>query len=202
MIGRPHGLHGPYPRLVTGLGVGVHRTRFRSFSFAVVPSHPALRPITSARLAAAVPSVERSSSLFAAGVSAPAASARLGVHEGGPMSPFFPPPGAASDARARAEPMRFALVRSDRDAAEESLCESASREVGARMWNGVFGGGRDVSAGSSLCERMRGVPISVPMVMSCFTASGPSSEGVGEGKAGTYEKLLIPGDLGRSSKCR
>ena len=94
--------------------------------------------------------------------------------------------------------MRFALVRSDRDAAEESLCESASREVGARMWNGVFGGGRDVSAGSSLCERMRGVPISVPTVMSCFMASGPSSEGVGEGKAGTYEKWLMPGDLGRS----
>jgi hypothetical protein len=47
---------------------------------------------------------------------------------------------------------------------------------------------------------MRGVALSVPHVMSCLTAVGPNSEGVGEGKFGTKEKLFIVGDLGRSGR--
>lgn len=61
----------------------------------------------------------------------------------------------------------------------------------------MLGGGKG-SAGSSDCERIRGVALSVPHVISCLTASGPSSEGVGEGIVGTSEKLLIVGDFGRS----
>lgn len=45
---------------------------------------------------------------------------------------------------------------------------------------------------------MRGVAFRVPHVISCFTAAGPSSDGVGDGMVGTREKLLIFGDLGRS----
>src|SRR5882672_4991278 len=47
---------------------------------------------------------------------------------------------------------------------------------------------------------MRGVAFRVPQVMSCFTAAGPSSEGVGDGIVGTREKLFIVGDLGRSDE--
>ena len=74
---------------VTGLGVGVHRTRFKSLSFSLSFSQPAALPIASALLEAAVPMVVRSSSLLAAGVSAPDASARRGVHDGGGISPFL-----------------------------------------------------------------------------------------------------------------
>lgn len=50
---------------------------------------------------------------------------------------------------------------------------------------------------SSPDEMTRGVPISVPQVISCLTAFGPSSEGVGEGRSGTNEK--VPGgERGRS----
>lgn len=38
----------------------------------------------------------------------------------------------------------------------------------------------------------------VPQVISCFTAAGPSCDGVGEGIVGTREKLFIVGELGRS----
>jgi hypothetical protein len=72
---------------VTALGVGVHRTRFKSLSFLL--SQPAALPIASALLDAAVPIAVRSSSLLAAGVSDPGASARRGVHDGGGMSPFL-----------------------------------------------------------------------------------------------------------------
>jgi hypothetical protein len=72
---------------VTGLGVGVHRTRFKSLSLFL--SQPAALPIASALLDAAVPMVDLSSSLLAAGVSEPDASARRGVHDGGGMSPFL-----------------------------------------------------------------------------------------------------------------
>lgn len=67
-----------YP-LLTGLGLGVHRTLPKSFSFP--PSQPAIRCITSARLAAAVPIVVRSNNRFAAGVKLP--SVRRGVQLGG-----------------------------------------------------------------------------------------------------------------------
>jgi len=79
-----------YPLLWTDVGVGVHRTRSRSFSFPLLDSQPAVRSIASALLAAAVPMVVRSSRRRAAGVRFPLASARRGVHEGGGMLPFFP----------------------------------------------------------------------------------------------------------------
>ncbi len=72
---------------VTGPGVGVHRTRFKSLS--LLFSQPATFPIASALLDAAVPIVDRSSNIFAAGVSEPDASARRGVHDGGGMSAFL-----------------------------------------------------------------------------------------------------------------
>jgi len=133
--------------------------------------------------------VDLSSSFLAAGVSEPDASARRGVHDGGAMSPFL---------RAWAGPSKFTFARRLFEAEDESLCESTSRLVGADMWKGVLGVGADASAGSSDCERMRGVPARVPQVMSCLTAAGPSSDGVGDGREGTYEKLLTPGDLGLS----
>ena len=158
---------------MTGLGVGVHRTRFRPLSFF---SQPAVFPIASALLDAAVPIVVRSSSLFAAGVNDPDASARRGVQEGGAMSPFL---------RVLPVPSMLAFARKLFEAEDESLCESISRLVGADMWKGVLGTGTDSSAGSSGCDRTRGVPASVPQVISCLTAAGPSSEGVGDGREGT-----------------
>ena len=158
---------------MTGLGVGVHRTRFRSLSFF---SQPAVFPIASALLDAAVPIVVRSSNLFAAGVNDPDASARRGVQEGGAMSPFL---------RVLPAPSRLAFARRLFEAEDESLCESTSRLVGADIWKGVLGTGTDSSAGSSGCDRTRGVPASVPQVISCLTAAGPSSEGVGDGREGT-----------------
>ena len=81
----------------------------------------------------------------------------------------------------------------------DNLWEIISREECAGRWNGVLGGGRDdSSAGSSDWEIIRGVAFSVPHVISCFTADGPSSDGVGEGRLGTREKLFIVGDFGRS----
>ena len=70
------------------------------------------------------------------------------------------------------------------------------------MWNGVLGGGmseEEDPGRSSEDERIRGVAVSVPHVMSCFIAIGPNSDGVGEGTAGTSEKLSPVGDLGRST---
>lgn len=80
-----------HPLLVTGLGVGVHRTLSRSWSFAFeLRSHPEALSIASARLDAAVLIAVRSSSLLAAGVSAP--SALRGVHDGGGIDPFLVDP--------------------------------------------------------------------------------------------------------------
>lgn len=51
---------------------------------------------------------------------------------------------------------------------------------------------------SSPDEMTRGVPVRVPQVISCLIAFGPSSEGVGEGRSGTSEK--VPGgERGRST---
>lgn len=105
------------------------------------------------------------------------------------MSPFL---------RAWLAPSELAFARKLFEAEDESLCDSTSRLVGADMWKGVLGPSADASAGSSDCERMRGVPARVPQVISCLTAAGPSSDGVGDGSEGTYEKLLIPGDFGLS----
>lgn len=65
----------------------------------------------------------------------------------------------------------------------------------------MFGGGRSdssgfiISAGSSE-EIIRGVALSVPHVMSCLTAAGPSSEGVGEGIVGRRENPLFVKERG------
>ena len=61
------------------------------------------------------------------------------------------------------------------------------------------GGGRS-SAGSSEVDRIRGVAFSVPHVMSCLTAAGPSSEGVGDGIEGSSENPLSVDELGLSVK--
>lgn len=111
---------------MTGLGVGVHRTRLRSFSFpATLPSHLADRSIASALRVAAALSAVRSSSLLAAGVRLPAASERRGVHDGGAMFPFFPA-GVLSalmpyDLPACPKPSNSALVRRLFEALLESL---------------------------------------------------------------------------------
>jgi hypothetical protein len=68
---------------------------------------------------------------------------------------------------------------------DESLWDNTSRLVGADIRKGVLGTGADASAGSSDCERMRGVPARVPQVISWLTAAGPSSDGVGDGSEGT-----------------
>lgn len=162
---------------VTGLGVGVHRTRFKSLS--LIFSQAAALPIASALLEAAVPIVVRSSSLLAAGVNAPDASERRGVHDGGAMSPFL---------RTWLTPSKLAFALKLFAAEDESLCDSTSRLVGADMWKGVLGTGADASAGLSDCDRIRGVPARVPQVINCLTAAGPSSDGVGDGSEGTYEK--------------
>ena len=49
-------------------------------------------------------------------------------------------------------------------------------------------------------ESIRGVAPSVPHVMSCLTAAGPSSSGVGEGTAGRRPKPLFEGERGWSIK--
>ena len=54
------------------------------------------------------------------------------------------------------------------------------------------------STASSDWDMMRGVAFSVPQVINCFTAAGPSSAAVGEGRSGTREKFV--GDLGRSEE--
>lgn len=199
------------PLLVTGLGVGVHLTLLRSLSFGLedsLPSQLANLPMTSARLVAAVPIVDLSSNRLAAGVSAPGASALLGVHEGGGIDPFLsefePIPTVVGVRPPRLGiPNRPAFARKLFAAFVESLCEMRSRDEGGAMWKGVLGVeissvAAAVAGSSSDCDRIRGVALSVPHVISCFTAAGPSSDGVGEGIAGTNEKLLIVGDLGRS----
>jgi len=180
-----------YPCFVVAFGVGVHRTRFKSCSF-----HPAALSMASALRAAAVPIAVRLSKRRAAGVKFPAASEGRGVQLGGPIAPFFavlPLKGVRDTLGVRPpRPKSPALTRRLFDALLDSLWEMASRDVGAAMWNGVLGGGR-----SSDCDIMRGVALSVPQVINCFTAAGPSSSGVGDGKFGTNEKLFIVGDFGR-----
>lgn len=110
------------------------------------------------------------------------------------MAPFFDVLGVREMPGVRPlSPNSPALTRRLLDALLDSLCEMVSRDEGAGMWNGVLGGRR-----SSDCEMMRGVALSVPHVISCFTAAGPSSDGVGEGRFGTSEKLFMVGERGRS----
>jgi hypothetical protein len=152
--------------------------------------------MASALRAAAVPIVVLSNSLFAAGVKLPGISALRGVQDGGAIdpSPFLLVPAGVLEMLFGPSPSNPAFVRRLFDALFDNLCEIISRDDGAGMWKGVLEGG------SSDCERTRGVALSVPQVMSCLTAFGPSSEGVGEGRLGTSEKLCIVGDLGRSAR--
>lgn len=139
------------PLRETGLGVGVHLTLLRSLSFGFAePSQPDSLPIASALRAAAVPIVDLSSNRFAAGVSAPGASARRGVHEGGGIDPFLAALVGVRGARP-GKPSSPAFARSDFAALFESLCESRSRAEGAAIRKGVFGVGTSsgLSAGSS-----------------------------------------------------
>lgn len=93
-------------------------------------------------------------------------------------------------------PKSPALARKLFEALLDNLCEIASRlEISCR-WNGVLGGGIVVSSGFDM---IRGVASSVPQVINCFTAAGPSSAGVGDGTFGTSLKLPLDGDLGRST---
>lgn len=92
-------------------------------------------------------------------------------------------------------PSRIAFARRLFEAFAESLCEILSRLDGPAMRNGVPGSG--TSAGSSE-EIIRGVASRVPQVMSCLTAAGPNSSGVGEGIVGTNPNPLFLGELGLS----
>ena len=94
-------------------------------------------------------------------------------------------------------PSRIAFARRLFEAFAESLCEIRSRLDGPAIRNGVLGSG--TSAGSSE-EIIRGVASRVPQVMSCLTATGPSSSGVGEGIVGTNPNPLFLGELGLSAR--
>lgn len=118
------------------VGVGVHRTLFKSCSLAFVcPSQPAILPIASALLAAAVLMVVRSSNLLAAGVRLP--SARLGVHVGGGMDPCLVEFNKAlltvDGVRSPPVPKSSALARKVFEALADSFCEMRSRADGGRI---------------------------------------------------------------------
>lgn len=174
-------------------GVGVHRTLFKSFSFAEdAPCQFDVFSIASDLLAAIV----LFSNLFAAGVRFPATSALLGVHVGGPI---FPRVRSDEDVREIPDvlppPNRIAFARRLLEAFAESLWEIRSRFDGPSIRKGVLGSGTS----SGLSEEMiRGVAFNVPQVMSCLTAAGPRSSGVGEGIAGTSPNPLFLGELGLS----
>lgn len=134
------------------------------------------------------------SSLLAAGVN-PAASTLFGVQVGGaidPLDDLLTGKGVREIPGVR-PPNNSAFARRLFDASLDSLCDMRSRADGARKWNGVLGGGIDVSSED---EIIRGVPSSFPHVISSFTPAGPSSEGVGEGSTGTSGNPPVFGDLG------
>jgi len=171
-------------------GVGVHRTLFKSFSFTdELPCQFDVFSIASDLLEAIV----LFNNLFAAGVRFPTTSVLLGVHVGGPIFPRVRPNDVREIPGALPPPSKIAFARRLFEAFAESLWEIRSRFDGPSMRNGVLGSG--TSAGSSE-EMIRGVAFSVPQVMSCFTASGPSSSGVGEGIVGTSPNPLFLGELG------
>lgn len=152
--------------------------------------------IASARLVPATPMVVRLSKRFAAGVSAPAASAFRGVQLGGGIEPLALPRTLDGVPILLPPLMSAALSRMLLEALFDNLSPSVSRADGFGKWKGVLGGGISedaMSAGSSE-EIIRGVALSVPQVMSCFTAAGPSSDGVGDGIVGNSEKPLFDGE--------
>lgn len=129
---------------------------------------------------------------MAAGVR-PAASALFGVHAGGAIEPFDRPSTDGVLIPGVFPPNNSAFALKLFDASFDSLCEIRSREEGSGRWNGLFGGG---NFESSEDEIIRGVAFKVPHVISCFTAVGPNSDGVGEGIAGTRLKPLALVELG------
>ena len=135
--------------------MGVHLILFRSDSFPplrlLVPSHPAIFSIASARLEAAVPMAVRSNSLRAAGVSAPAASALRGVNEGGGIDPFLVVvrPRVLLGVCIPGMPSSPAFARRLFAALFESLWDRRSRGDGAAIWKGVLGGGIEVDSSIS-----------------------------------------------------
>ena len=174
-------------------GVGVHRILLKSFSFVdESPCQFDVLSIASDLLEAIV----LFNNLFAAGVRFPTASALFGVHVGGPIFPRVRSEDAREIPDALPPPNRIAFARRLFDAFADSLWEIRSRLDGLAMRNGVLGSG--TSAGSSE-KIIRGVASSVPQVMSCLTAAGPSSSGVGEGIAGTNPNPLFLGELGLSA---
>ena len=174
-------------------GVGVHRILLKSFSFAdEPPCQFDAFSIASDLLEAIV----LFSNLFAAGVRFPTASALFGVHVGGPIFPRVRSDDVREVPGVLPPPNIVAFARRLLEAFAESLWEMRSRLDGPAMWNGVLGSG--TSAGSSR-EMIRGVASSVPQVMSCLTAAGPSSSAVGEGIAGTNPNPLLLGELGLSA---
>ena len=176
-------------------GVGVHRTLFKSFSVEDPPCEFDVFSTASDLLEAIV----LFNNLFAAGVRFPRTSDLFGVHVGGPI---FPRVRSNDDFREIPEslppPNRIAFDRRLFEAFAESLWDIRSRFDGPSIRNGVLGSG--TSAGSSE-EMIRGVAFNVPQVMSCWTAAGPSSSGVGEGIVGTSPNPLLLGELGLS-KCK
>lgn len=165
-------------------------------------SQPAVLPIASARLVPATPMVVRSNKRFAAGVSAPAASAFRGVQLGGGIEPLALPRTLNGVREPRLLPplMSAALSLMLLEALFDNLSPSVSRADGFGRWKGVLGGGisEDAISARSSEEIIRGVAFSVPHVISCFTATGPSSDGVGDGIVGNREKPLFDGECGRS----
>jgi len=175
-------------------GVGVHRILLKSFSF---PEESPCQFDAFSIASDLLEAIVRFNNLFAAGVRFPIASTLFGVHEGGLISPRV----RSDDVREVPGGLlpfnRIAFARRLFEAFAESLWEIRSRLDGPAMRNGVLGSG--TSAGSSE-EIIRGVASSVPQVMSCLTAAGPSSSGVGEGIAGTNPNPFSLGELGLSVK--
>jgi hypothetical protein len=145
--------------------------------------------MASARLLAAVPIVDLCNNRRAAGVKLPTTSARRGVMVGGAILPFLPKSGVFAVRIPGLAGLNIsALVRRLLEALSESFRDIASLAEISGMRNGV--------AGSPVSLMILGVELSVPQVMSCFNAVGPSSAGVGDGRFGTSEKPRSFGDLG------
>ena len=137
-----------------------------------------------------------SNNRFAAGVNDPGASDLRGVSEGGGMEVLLLALIPEDLDKSGIPLSRFAFTRKLFAASIDSLWESRSRELGSAILKGVTGVG--TSAGSSDWDKTRGVALRVPHVISCFTAAGPSSDGVGDGTEGTKEWTSSGVDLGRS----
>lgn len=108
------------------------------------------------------------------------------------MLPFLPNKDTFAVFERLDEPNISALARKLFDALSASLWPTASLAVIAGMWKGV----RKSPGGSSASLIILGVELRVPHVIRCFTAAGPSSAGVGEGRLGISENPCFLGELG------